>query len=216
MRHLCVLQAQVDGDAVRLAAQAPFLSGHDLTDEGIGIAVAIGELTHADAHGGQLTPRGDDAIRIETDNDILVSARRFRCDRIGLHVSLPTIGDIRAQNARESMQSQGVCAQMSEIGIRLREIRRERGLDQGAFGALGGVNRNTQSKYESGERSPDTDYLLRLKAVGIDIAYLVTGAVAEIEPEENDILRMSRQLCDEDRHLIIALMKSLLRKGESA
>lgn len=102
---------------------------------------------------------------------------------------------------------------MSEIGIRLREVRRDKGLDQAAFGALGGVNRNTQSKYESGERSPDTDYLLKLQSFGIDIAYLVTGLSSKaLSSDESEMLALVRQLDEDDRGIILALMRSLRKK----
>lgn len=196
MRHLCVLQAQVDGDAVRLAAQAPFLPGHDLTDEGIGIAIAICELAHADAHSGQLPPRGDDAIGIETDNDIPVSAQRFRCDRIGLHVSLPTIGDIRAQRSLNLAKSQDQSTKIREAGHRLREERARLGLNQADFAALGGVSLNTQNRYETGAGAPDLAYLLSLSENGVDLVYVVAGQRIEacLEPREAELLRLTRRM----------------------
>jgi transcriptional regulator with XRE-family HTH domain len=64
---------------------------------------------------------------------------------------------------------------MSGIGPRLREERTRLKLSQSALGTLGGVETNAQGNYESGARSPKTDYLLRIAEAGIDIYYVLTG-----------------------------------------
>ncbi len=43
----------------------------------------------------------------------------------------------------------------------------------------GGVGLNSQSNYENGHRSPDAAYLAGVAAVGVDVAYLVTGMRAQ-------------------------------------
>ena len=45
---------------------------------------------------------------------------------------------------------------MATFGERLRELRNERGLKQAEVGAVVGVSYNTISKWETGEREPDT------------------------------------------------------------
>ena len=45
---------------------------------------------------------------------------------------------------------------MATFGERLRELRNERGLKQAEVGAIVGVSFNTISKWETGEREPDT------------------------------------------------------------
>lgn len=64
---------------------------------------------------------------------------------------------------------------MGSFGGRLRQVREARGLNQAEFGALGGVRRNAQAMYESGERVPDVNYLEHLAAQGVDIHQLVVG-----------------------------------------
>lgn len=49
------------------------------------------------------------------------------------------------------------------------------GLNQTEFGEIGGVSKTTQGLYESGERSPNTDYLQQIAAEGADIVYILTG-----------------------------------------
>lgn len=64
---------------------------------------------------------------------------------------------------------------MSGIGPRLREERTRLKLSQSALGTLGGVETNAQGNYESGARSPKTDYLLRIAEADVDIYYVLTG-----------------------------------------
>lgn len=65
--------------------------------------------------------------------------------------------------------------QSCAIGERLREERERFGWNQEELGQLGGVNRNTQGKYEKGERSPDTGYLAAVAEKGVDVLYVITG-----------------------------------------
>ncbi|MFV2945271.1 helix-turn-helix domain-containing protein [Pseudomonas japonica] len=65
--------------------------------------------------------------------------------------------------------------QSCAFGERLREERERFGWNQEQLGQLGGVNRNTQGKYEKGERNPDSAYLSAVAAVGVDVLYLLTG-----------------------------------------
>ncbi|KOQ71566.1 helix-turn-helix transcriptional regulator [Stenotrophomonas maltophilia] len=64
---------------------------------------------------------------------------------------------------------------MSTPGQRLREERTRLGLTQEAFGALGGVRKQAQIKYEKGERKPDSSYFEGIAAAGADIDYVLTG-----------------------------------------
>lgn len=61
------------------------------------------------------------------------------------------------------------------IAERLAEERKRLGLSQTEFAALGGVGRKTQFNYESGERSPDAEYLAAVSGAGVDVLYVVTG-----------------------------------------
>lgn len=61
------------------------------------------------------------------------------------------------------------------IGERLREERERLGFTQPAFGAIGGVQKLAQLKYEKGERYPAADYLAAVGKVGADVQYIITG-----------------------------------------
>lgn len=60
------------------------------------------------------------------------------------------------------------------IGARLRSERERLGINQEDLASIGGVTRQTQSKYEKGERNPDSLYLSAVAEVGIDVRYVLT------------------------------------------
>lgn len=66
---------------------------------------------------------------------------------------------------------------MSTPGERLKEERLALGLTQAQLGEVGGVRKRAQLAYEKGTRSPDTTYLTRIAAAGVDVGYVVTGEI---------------------------------------
>ncbi len=68
---------------------------------------------------------------------------------------------------------------MTTIGDRLKEERTRLGLSQEAMAKIAGVHRNTQIKYESGKRLPDSDYLDLVQRAGVDVSYLFCGMTEE-------------------------------------
>lgn len=83
---------------------------------------------------------------------------------------------------------------MSSIGERLKDERDRLGLNQTAFGAIGGVLKQAQLKYEKGERFPDASYLAAIAKVGADVQYIVTGAhcPGSLSADENELLEKFR------------------------
>lgn len=59
--------------------------------------------------------------------------------------------------------------------LRLREERTRLGLNQVEFGRRGGVSKNTQLAYETGASPIPLDYLSKLAAHGVDVAYVALG-----------------------------------------
>lgn len=62
---------------------------------------------------------------------------------------------------------------MSKLGERLKEERVRLGLSQSAFAMRVGIHRNTQIKYESGAREPDSSYLEAIGKAGVDVSYVM-------------------------------------------
>lgn len=64
---------------------------------------------------------------------------------------------------------------MSTLGERLREIRKDAKKTQEELGAIGGVRKQAQMKYERDERLPDAAYFVRLDNADLDIHFVITG-----------------------------------------
>ena len=62
-----------------------------------------------------------------------------------------------------------------DFGTRLSEERKRIGLNQTAFGKIGGVTKTSQLNYEAGERSPNVDYWQAIASAGADVQYILTG-----------------------------------------
>ncbi|ALX13207.1 XRE family transcriptional regulator [Burkholderia cepacia JBK9] len=88
---------------------------------------------------------------------------------------------------------------------------------------MGGVARRSQSAYESDERAPDATYLLAVRAIGVDIGYVLTGerlvageAATEAgtrDADEADVLAMYRQLNDAGKASLHAFLASCISTG---
>lgn len=61
------------------------------------------------------------------------------------------------------------------FGERLSEERKRIGLNQKDFSSIAGVTKTSQVNYESGERSPNVNYLQAIESTGVDINYILTG-----------------------------------------
>lgn len=83
---------------------------------------------------------------------------------------------------------------MDSIGERLREERERLGFNQTAFGAIGGVQKQAQLKYEKGERFPDASFLEAVSKVGADVQYIVTGqrSAQALTGDEEQLLTLFR------------------------
>lgn len=59
------------------------------------------------------------------------------------------------------------------IGLRLKEERELLRLSRTDFAAKVGVHRNTQARYESDAREPDAAYWETVRALGVDVDYVI-------------------------------------------
>jgi transcriptional regulator with XRE-family HTH domain len=103
---------------------------------------------------------------------------------------------------------------MSDLGSRLKEVRKTLSLSQQEFGTIGGVEANAQGKYESGERIPRADYLAALEKKGIDVLYILSGhkkplATESLNESERSIITHYRALSEDDQGAISQLATSL-------
>lgn len=99
-------------------------------------------------------------------------------------------------------------------GERLRGERERLGLNQEELGQIGGVNRNSQGKYEKGERNPDSVYLAAIASAGVDVLYVLAGTrtsrpVEGLSVTEEKVLDDYRSLPEEDQAFVRRLTNAL-------
>ena len=63
-------------------------------------------------------------------------------------------------------------------------------MSQEAFAALAGQSRKSLIRYESGERSPDLEFLAAITAAGADVTYILTGRRERPASELTDRARL--------------------------
>lgn len=81
---------------------------------------------------------------------------------------------------------------MSTIGERLKSEREKLGLNQTQLGAIGGVQKQSQLKYENDVTSPTATYLAEVAKIGIDIQYVVLGTRADTAINEEELLLLQK------------------------
>ena len=103
----------------------------------------------------------------------------------------------------------------AEIASRLREERRRLKLNQTAFGQLGGVALDTQSRYETGRTNPDSAYLGMLAESGVDVLYVLTGARQSTEglgPGASRIASIFLRLPSDHQEMLLIFAEAMLSK----
>lgn len=96
----------------------------------------------------------------------------------------------------------------------LKEIRKSRGLTQKQLANLVGVSETNISRYESGDRDPPLDTLVRIAAVLNATTDSLLGIEKAPAPERNEsedaAMNMVRNLTAEEREKFFSLLQSLL------
>ncbi len=73
-----------------------------------------------------------------------------------------------------------------ELGLRLKEVRKNKSLTQVMLANIGNIGVQTQKLYEAGKRSPNTEYLNNLRVFGIDACYIFSGIKHESSDNYNE------------------------------
>ncbi len=95
-------------------------------------------------------------------------------------------------------------------GARIRELRIERGLSQGALASRIQVSKTMVTKYERGRNMPPAAALMRLASVLRVPVDTVLGYAAPDDPRLVHCLQEIRQLDDESRQAIVATLETVL------
>ena len=95
------------------------------------------------------------------------------------------------------------------LGKRLREVRDADGLSQTEFGAVGGVKKFAQIKFEQDKQVPGGKYLLLLHEAGYDVGYILTGVHTTRTPDEVALLDNYRAACAEQQVQLLDASRAL-------
>lgn len=112
--------------------------------------------------------------------------------------------------AQDSVEDQVGFALLADFPARLRHARKERGLNQTKFAALGGVSLNSQGKYEVGDTEPSASYLAGLAAAGVDVHWLLTGqrGAGVLDEHLSIVIDAIAPLSEDQRAAILAVIKA--------
>lgn len=107
----------------------------------------------------------------------------------------------------------------TDIGTRVRDVRRERGWTQDEFARRVGVSRSAVAQWETGRAGQVTGNLTRIADVlGIGVEYLTYGnakrAPGQVgQGDELALLRLYRECSPEDRQLALRMLRRLALQG---
>lgn len=93
-----------------------------------------------------------------------------------------------------------------DLGARLREERERLGMTQQALGEATGKNKQTQLRYETGQNSPTTAYLISASRQGVDAGYVLTGYRNQLHQDEKELLARYRAASRELRRAAVAVL----------
>ena len=110
----------------------------------------------------------------------------------------------------------------TDIGTRVRDVRRERGWTQDEFARRVGVSRSAVAQWETGRAGQVTGNLTRIADVlGVGVEYLTFGndkrAAGQVgQGDELALLRLYRECTPEDRQLALRMLRRLALQGRDA
>lgn len=97
---------------------------------------------------------------------------------------------------------------MEIFGERLKAERKRLGLKQAELADRAGTTNVAQSRYESGDRSPDWGYLAAIAQAGVDVLYVLTGqhSTLELSADEHVLLAGYRSLDAQGRAGVLGMI----------
>lgn len=109
-------------------------------------------------------------------------------------------------------------ASMEIFGGRLKEERKRLGLKQGELADRAGTTNVAQSRYESGDRSPDWGYLSAVAQAGVDVLYVLTGqhSTMALATDEHVLLAGYRSLDAQGRAGVLGMIGGLTQQAPAA
>lgn len=111
-------------------------------------------------------------------------------------------------NAQDSVKEQAEFGDLADFPSRLRLARRQLGLTQTDFAAIGSVSLNSQGKYEAGLTEPSASYFASLAAAGVDVHWLLTGrrSTGTLDEDLSIVVDAIAPLSGDQRAAILAVI----------
>lgn len=123
------------------------------------------------------------------------------------------------QYQRRNLHGAGTVLVTEGFAKRLRDLRQQRGLHQGALAEKVGLHQNQIGRYERGTSHPSGEALKRLADVlGVSTDYLIEGDVedaAKADFQDRELLRLFKEvesLADDDKAVVKKLLDAFLTK----
>lgn len=91
-------------------------------------------------------------------------------------------------------------------------------LNQTEFAALGGVTLGSQTRYETGDQVPKTDYIHGIALHGVDVLYVLTGrrdAEAGLSEAASELLTIFHSLPQNMQRASLAILQALRDESET-
>ena len=94
------------------------------------------------------------------------------------------------------------------LGEKIQKLRKQRGLSQEALAEKVTVTRQTISKWELGQSTPDLDFIAQLSDIfNVSSDYLIKDEM--IEPDELLYKRRSYRLTEKDKRIILVIVSAV-------
>ncbi len=108
------------------------------------------------------------------------------------------------------MKDQAKFVDLEDFPSRLRLARRQLGLNQTDFAAIGSVSLNSQGKYEAGLTEPSASYFASLAAAGVDVHWLLTGqrSAGALDDKLSVVVDAVAPLSQEQRDAILGIIRA--------
>ena len=102
-----------------------------------------------------------------------------------------------------------------EIGERLKATRERKGLKQNRVALYLGVHNSTLAKYESGEREPDNETLMRLaEYYEIKVEWILSGEPNSSKTKKDTNFEAYKRLSQDDKKIVDDMIKALEKRRE--
>lgn len=106
------------------------------------------------------------------------------------------------------------------LGERIAHWRNQQGMTQEEFADAMQISRGSQQNYEKDKRSPDVDYLKKLRQAGCPIGWLFgdpwlsIDSGAQLSEQERELIGLYRSVKGEDQAVLVHVARTFAARSE--